>query len=120
MLCLVRTLTLNRSNLISGQTGSGKTHTMLNPKDGLFFMAARGIFERTGSLVIGAYEIYRGTLFDILNERRKVVACEQADGTVKILGLRETQVTTFQELYDLVCFGLNNRSVGTPKEHSHS
>ena len=97
----------------SGQTGSGKTYTMLNPRDGLFFMAARAILAAGASVKIGAYEIYRGTLYDILNERRRVLACEQADGSVKIMGLSEVQAASYEDLYDIVSHGLANRTIGT-------
>lgn len=92
---------------------------MLNPQDGLFFMAAKSIIGCLGKvkkeLWISAYEIYRGSLFDILNERRKVVACEQADGSIKILGLKEQRVCHFEDLCSVVNQGLNNRSIG--KKH---
>ena len=66
-----------------GQTGSGKTHTMMgHPKQpGLYFLAAADIFkftkEKTHSDVsvwISFFEIYGGKLYDLLNERRKLVA----------------------------------------------
>lgn len=62
---------------------------------------------------MSAFEIYRGSLYDILNERRKVVACEQADGTVKILGLEERGGRHFEDLRSLILQGLERRVTGT-------
>ena len=65
-----------------GQTGSGKTHTMMgNPQQpGLYFLAADEIFtikEQQGhadmTVWVAFFEIYSGKLYDLLNDRRKLV-----------------------------------------------
>lgn len=75
-----------------GQTGSGKTHTMMGPvKDkechvpGMYLLAAYDIFTLLAdhtydgfSIRISFYEIYCGKLFDLLNERKQVLAREDA------------------------------------------
>lgn len=91
---------------------------MLHPKDGLFFMALRRLFsERKNNFALhfSAYEIYRNTLFDILNNKRKVIACEQADGSVKIMGLKEINSAglTIDNVVAMINDGLERRSVGT-------
>lgn len=95
---------------------------MLHPKDGLLYMAARDIFRKLGAhrrqrVKLGAFEIYRGVLYDMLSRRQKVTACELADGSVKILGLRELECSTYEELVELLQSALANRSIGTNVPH---
>ena len=79
-------------------------------------MALQRIFDEapvTMDVWVSAFEIYRGSLFDILNERRKVVACEQADGSVKILGLKEHRGRHFDDVHSVISQGLDRRVTGT-------
>jgi len=102
-----------------GQTGSGKTHTMMgHPKQpGLYFLAAADIFkmvkEKQHSDVtvwISFFEIYGGKLYDLLNERRKLVARVDAKQVVNIVGLKESQATTVQHFMDALRMGHEARS----------
>jgi hypothetical protein len=85
---------------------------MLHPENGLFYMAAKKMFRMGSAVWVSAFEIYRGSLYDILNSRHKVVACEQPDGSVKILGLKEKHCETIEDLFSVVSEGLKARSVG--------
>lgn len=102
-----------------GQTGSGKTHTMMgHPKQpGLYFLAAADIFKFTKekshsdvTVWISFFEIYGGKLYDLLNERRKLVARVDAKQLVNIVGLKETQATTVQHFMDALRIGHEARS----------
>ena len=68
-----------------GQTGSGKTFTMMGTSDGsvpgLYLLAAFDIIELLNSyedlqLCLSFYEIYCGKLYDLLNNREKVLCRE--------------------------------------------
>jgi hypothetical protein len=101
-----------------GQTGSGKTFTILGAEgknDGLVFQAVRDLLvnlEDIGQLQFSFYEIYRGSLYDLLAKRRKILACEQ-DGIIKILGVRQVNVFSLEQIVDLINQGLESRKVGS-------
>ena len=87
-----------------GQTGSGKTFTMKGIQDeaidSLFstFSKQPGRFE----FYVSFYEIYSGRLYDLLNNRNKVMALEDKNQKVQIFGLEEKKVTSPQEMRDVV------------------
>lgn len=109
-----------------GQTGSGKTHTMLNPEDGLNHLAAHDLFAQTSKLLpnvsifVTFYEIYQNSLYDLLNEKRRVMACEGKHGEVHIVGIREVSVNSEDELQEIMKEALNTRSTGTTAANSTS
>lgn len=115
----------NDSNLFlftsfSGQTGSGKTFTMLDPKQGLYIMAARDIFAMLRepenqhlSAWIGLYEIYQGQLYDLLNERKKLFAREDGKNNVIVTGLKEYPIDNVDKLIQVFDYGSSVRSTGT-------
>ncbi|XP_071489736.1 kinesin-like protein KIF24 [Diadema antillarum] len=70
-----------------GQTGAGKTHTLLGGHGkvkGLYLLAAEDIFRAIRSSLEGAvlvvyisyFEIYCGQLFDLLNNRERLLYCD--------------------------------------------
>ncbi|CAO0801723.1 unnamed protein product [Mucor circinelloides] len=88
-----------------GQTGSGKTYTMLDPKLGLYVLAARDVFSLIRqpqyehlSAWIGFYEIYQGQLYDLLNNRKKLFAREDGKQNVVIVGLKEFVIKNVEDL----------------------
>lgn len=103
-----------------GQTGSGKTHTMMgHPNEpGLYFLAAEEIFHiiksdrayRDTEVWVSFFEIYGGKLYDLLNDRRKLVARVDAKQVVNIVGLQETEVSNVKHLMDTLNTGHESRS----------
>lgn len=103
----------------SGQTGSGKTFTMLDPKQGLYIMAARDIFSMLRepenqhlTAWIGLYEIYQGQLYDLLNERKKLFAREDGKNNVIVSGLKEYPIDNVDKLIQVFDYGSSVRSTG--------
>lgn len=111
-----------------GQTGSGKTYTMLGESriPGLYLLASNDIFEKVHTsklefkVLISFYEIYCGKIHDLLNERQQLVAREDANQKVNIVGLMETQVTSVDDLMRIIGFGLSNRVVGVTGANDQS
>lgn len=105
-----------------GQTGSGKTFTMLDPKQGLYILAARDIFSMLRkpenqhlSAWIGLYEIYQGQLYDLLNERKKLFAREDGKNNVIVSGLKEYPIDNVDKLIQVFDYGSSVRSTGKTK-----
>ncbi|CAO3590061.1 unnamed protein product [Absidia cylindrospora] len=103
-----------------GQTGSGKTFTMLDPKHGLYIMAAKDIFSLLRrpenqhlSAWIGLYEIYQGQLYDLLNNRKKLFAREDGKQNVIISGLKEYPIDNVDKLIQVFDYGSQVRSTGS-------
>lgn len=109
-----------------GQTGSGKTHTMLNPADGLNHLGAHDLFQQSSIHLPGViiyvtfYEIYQNSLYDLLNEKRRVMACEDKNGEVHIVGITEIAVKSLEHLQQIMKDALNTRSTGTTAANSTS
>ncbi len=109
-----------------GQTGSGKTHTMLNPGDGLYHLAAADLMSSVlhqlpdVSINVAFYEIYQNSLYDLLNHKRRLMACEGRGGEVHIVGMTEIPVTTVKELQAIISDAMNTRSTGSTAANSTS
>lgn len=111
----------------SGQTGSGKTYTMLDPKLGLYVLAARDVFSLIRSpqyehlsAWIGFYEIYQGQLYDLLNDRKKLFAREDGKQNVVIVGLKEFVIKNVDDLMQVFEYGSQARSTGSTGANSDS
>ncbi|CAO3592570.1 unnamed protein product [Absidia cylindrospora] len=103
-----------------GQTGSGKTFTMLDPKHGLYILAAKDIFSLLRLSEhqhlyawIGLYEIYQGQLYDLLNKRKKLFAREDGKHNVIISGLKEYPIDNVDKLIQVFDYGSQVRSTGS-------
>eukprot|EP01112_Ceratiomyxa_fruticulosa_P022876 TRINITY_DN8520_c0_g1_i1.p1 TRINITY_DN8520_c0_g1~~TRINITY_DN8520_c0_g1_i1.p1 ORF type:complete len:735 (+),score=187.14 TRINITY_DN8520_c0_g1_i1:105-2309(+) len=102
-----------------GQTGSGKTYTMIGSNgDGIYAMAARDIFKQLVNypqlaVAVSFFEIYGGKLFDLLAEKKKLFARENAKQNVVIVGLTERTVSTVSELLSTIDDGNKIRSTGS-------
>ncbi|ORE20524.1 kinesin-domain-containing protein [Rhizopus microsporus] len=103
-----------------GQTGSGKTYTMLDPRRGLYILAARDIFSMLNrpenqhlTAWIGLYEIYQGQLYDLLNNRKKLFAREDGKNNVIISGLKEYPIDNVDKLIQVFDYGNSVRTTGT-------
>ena len=93
-----------------GQTGSGNTFTM----KGIEESAIDTIFEDFENLkiekkmkknfkyFISFFEIYSGRLYDLLNNRNKVMALEDKNQKVQIYGLTEKEVFSPKEMKDIL------------------
>ncbi|KAI9480564.1 MAG: P-loop containing nucleoside triphosphate hydrolase protein [Benjaminiella poitrasii] len=110
-----------------GQTGSGKTYTMLDPKIGLYVLAARDVFalirqpkHKHLTAWIGFYEIYQGQLYDLLNERKKLFAREDGKQNVVIVGLKEYVIENVEDLMQVFEYGSQARSTGSTGANSDS
>ncbi|NXY60321.1 KIF24 protein, partial [Callaeas wilsoni] len=113
-----------------GQTGAGKTYTMIgnhrNP--GLYALAAKDIFghleaspsRKDLSVLISFYEIYCGQLYDLLNGRKRLFAREDGKHVVQIVGLREVQVDSVDQLLEVILKGGKERSTGATGVNSDS
>jgi len=116
-----------------GQTGSGKTFTMMGMGGGkgggngggndlgLYALAARDMFQLLASnesyanlqVYCSYFEIYGGKLFDLLNDRKKLVMREDGQKNVNIVGLRERRCQTVNDLLELMSYGNAVRSTGS-------
>ncbi|KAI9029982.1 P-loop containing nucleoside triphosphate hydrolase protein [Phycomyces nitens] len=110
-----------------GQTGSGKTYTMLDPKLGLYVLAARDVFSLLRqpqyqhlTAWIGFYEIYQGQLYDLLNSRKKLFAREDGKQNVVIVGLKEYVIKNVEDLMQVFEYGSQARSTGSTGANSDS
>ncbi|KAK4520991.1 oligomeric, coiled-coil, peripheral membrane protein [Mucor velutinosus] len=110
-----------------GQTGSGKTYTMMDPKHGLYILAAQDIFNMLqqpeyGHLCawIGFYEIYQGQLYDLLADRKKLFAREDGKQNVVIVGLKEYLIKNVSDLMQVFEYGNQIRSTGSTGANSDS
>ncbi|KPI82926.1 putative MCAK-like kinesin [Leptomonas seymouri] len=109
-----------------GQTGSGKTYTMLGSakESGLYAIAAREIFLRANNInavvFVSFYEIYGRKIFDLLNNRERLFAREDAEKVINICGLSEHQVTDIQEIFDVITAGSMYRAAGQTSANAES
>lgn len=93
-----------------GQTGSGKTYTMMGVQEhainDLFTMAKQHpvIFS------VCFFEIYGGQLFDLLNNRNKLVLLEDKSQTMQIQGLVEHPVGSSEEMLNVIEYGHSART----------
>ncbi|RKP40470.1 P-loop containing nucleoside triphosphate hydrolase protein [Dimargaris cristalligena] len=110
-----------------GQTGSGKTYTMLDPRNGLYVLAASDIFAMHTqpeyqhlTVLVSFYEIYQSQLYDLLNNRKKLHAREDHRQQVCISGLREIEIENVVDLMEVFEFGNSERSTGSTGANADS
>ncbi|KAJ2744973.1 hypothetical protein GGI20_002547 [Coemansia sp. BCRC 34301] len=110
-----------------GQTGSGKTYTMLDTHNGLYIQAADDLFALAAlpehshlKVHVSFYEIYLTNLYDLLANRTKLNAREDANQNVCIQGLREVLVSSSDDLLSVFEYGNNCRSTGSTGANSDS
>ena len=91
-----------------GQTGSGKTYTMKGIQDSAIynifdnFSELQTLLKKNFKFFISFFEIYSGRLYDLLNNRNKVMALEDKNQKVQIYGLTEKEVFNPKEMQDIV------------------
>lgn len=109
-----------------GQTGSGKTYTMLGSarEPGLYAIAAKEIFARANRLsaevFVSFYEIYGRKLFDLLNNKERLFAREDADKVINICGLSEHKVGSIEGIFDIITLGNEHRAAGQTSANAES
>ena len=117
-----------------GQTGSGKTFTMMGPgggkseNNGLYVLAARDIYRyirevpaySSLQVYVSFFEIYGGKLYDLLNKREKLVARQDGNGNVQVVGLAEKLSSSTDELLTLITDGNSSRSTGSTGANADS
>ncbi|XP_031549926.1 kinesin-like protein KIF25 isoform X2 [Actinia tenebrosa] len=128
-----------------GQTGSGKTHTMLgshdvnvdidseelNKDEGIIPRAAKEIFKliaeretltETYSVEMSVCEIYNNDVRDLLapNKNEKLNIITSSDGDTDIPSLVTKPVSNFNEVMNLVYFGMCRRHEDATMVHAHS
>ena len=91
-----------------GQTGSGKTYTMKGIQnfaiDTIFddFAELKEKIRKNFKFFVSFFEIYSGRLYDLLNNRNKVMALEDKNQKVQIYGLTEKEVFSPKDMRDIV------------------
>lgn len=92
---------------------------------GLYLLAAFDIVNMLAEyqdhfLQVSFYEIYCGKLYDLLNNRQLLQCREDAKQRVNIVGLTETEVTSVEEIMQVIGNGLNCRTCGTTGANADS
>lgn len=127
-----------------GQTGSGKTHTVLGygEEQGLAYQAMEQMQEaiqkmnRDDAWVnVSFTEMYKRSVYDLLNKRSAAAARENADGDVVFrkytnnptaedesvgFEVRKYQCRTVADASDAIQLGIQHRVVGNSNVHSQS
>ena len=91
-----------------GQTGSGKTFTMKGIQnsaiDTIFndFADLKNTIKKNFKFFISFFEIYSGRLYDLLNNRNKVMALEDKNQKVQIYGLTEKEVFSPKDMHEII------------------
>ncbi|MEW5307527.1 MAG: hypothetical protein WDW36_009916 [Sanguina aurantia] len=119
--------TLFKSGIAScfayGQTGSGKTYTMsplpIRAAADLFKYLARPEF-RDITLNMSCFEIYGNKLFDLLNQRKKLVILEDGKKKVVVVGLKEVQAEDVETVKGLIEAGATQRTVAATSANADS
>lgn len=111
-----------------GQTGSGKTYTMIGDakNEGLYLLAARDLFKHIrGSneglhINVSYFEIYCGKLYDLLSNRKKLHAREDAKSNINIVGLKSFEVDDADKLFEVINYGNSVRVTSTTGKNMDS
>ena len=108
-----------------GQTGSGKTHTMTSCYEDVARDVCLGARDRNLRVEVSFYEVYAGKCFDLLAERKRVNALEDARGRVRVVGLTERVVREPHEVLLLAeegaaCRKTSRTDANASSSRSHS
>ena len=108
-----------------GQTGSGKTHTMTSCYEDVARDVCLGARERNLQIEVSFYEVYAGKCFDLLSQRKRVKALEDARGRVRVVGLTERVVREPHEVLALAeegaaCRKTSRTDANASSSRSHS
>ncbi|GCC27117.1 kinesin-like protein KIF2A [Chiloscyllium punctatum] len=120
-----------------GQTGSGKTHTMggnfsgknQDCSKGIYAFATQDVFllleqprykDLSLKVSVSFFEIYSGKVFDLLNKKTKLRIMEDHKQQVQIVGLREQDVFSADDVVKNIDMGNNYRTSGQTSANSNS
>ncbi|KAI8916216.1 kinesin-like protein KIF2A-like protein [Gorgonomyces haynaldii] len=110
-----------------GQTGSGKTYTIFGNGDkspGIFELACRQMFTpalpQDTSLHLSFFEIYSGRVYDLLSNRQRLSILEDSKGVSQVVGHKEIQVASLEQVLQIVKLGTELRTTGTTEANSQS
>ena len=94
---------------------------------GLYLLAAQDIFRHLKDsrnngkfLVVSYFEIYCGKLFDLLNNRNKLHAREDAKQNINVVGLKRFPVNDEKSLFEMITFGNSVRVTSTTGKNMDS
>lgn len=97
-----------------GQTGSGKTFTMKGVQDeaikDIFSAGSKEFKNLHPCYYVSFFEIYRGRVFDLLNNREKLEIMEDHNNEIQIQGLQELVVRNETELQEYMDLGNSIRT----------
>ncbi|KAJ3701785.1 hypothetical protein LUZ61_005490 [Rhynchospora tenuis] len=107
-----------------GQTGIGKTFTMkplpLKASQDILRLMNHAYRNQGFQLFVSFFEIYGGKLFDLLNDRKKLLMREDGKQKVCIVGLQEYRVNDVEMIRELIEKGNATRSTGTTGANEES
>ncbi|XP_049548906.1 kinesin-like protein Klp10A isoform X2 [Anopheles darlingi] len=122
-----------------GQTASGKTHTMAgtftgrpgqqNCQNGIYALAANDMFDLLQSpqyadynfiVTASFYEIYSGKVFDLMADKRKLRVLEDGKKQVQLVGLKEMEVSSVEEVLAVISAGNSVRTSGQTTANANS
>jgi kinesin family protein 2/24 len=93
-----------------GQTGSGKTYTMME-SSGMVELALKDLVSIKNKGQIVFCEIYLGQVYDLLNERSKILLRE-VNGVVHLTNVKSIKFNSYNEISKIIKEGLMNRRTG--------
>lgn len=116
-----------------GQTGSGKTFTMSGIQNllvqDLFSLLSEELTDEDDPrfctmdncrVVISFFEMYGGSIQDLLNQRQRLKVLEDGKGEVIVTGLSEREAHDPQELMELLAKGNEERTTHTTEANDTS
>ncbi|CAF1060448.1 unnamed protein product [Adineta ricciae] len=119
-----------------GQTGSGKTYTMggdLSQRDvdfskGIYALTANDIFRHLNKsqykgqfdVYCTFFEIYCTKVFDLFNEKKRLRVLEDHKNLVQVVGKKEEQVESVEDVMALIRRGMSVRTSGTTSANENS
>ena len=114
----------------------GKTFTMggdLSQRDvdfskGIYALTALDIFQQLNKppnkgqydVYCTFFEIYLTKVFDLFNEKKRLRVLEDRKNLVQVVGKKEEQVNTVNEVMSLIRRGMSVRTSGTTSANEHS
>lgn len=109
-----------------GQTGSGKTHTMQGIQEilaeDLFLLLAEdgGCSADDTAVMVSFFEMYGGSIQDLLNERERLKILEDGKGEINVTGLTESEATSPAQLLEILRAGNVERTTHTTEANDTS
>jgi kinesin family protein 2/24 len=108
----------------------GKTFTMYGDGkevQGIYQLVAKDVFKNLAnahskqlSVFVSFFEMYGGRLFDLLNNRRNLNLLEDKNQNAIVVGLKEVEVKSVEELLRHISIGTKARATGTTSANNES